>query len=235
MSSSKYPILDNRPIHQWKVTELKEELKRRRLTTKGLKDELVRRLDEALRAEMEADESASKDDANGFEVHAGGGSEDSQTVTADVEVVQTIEEESVQTMEKGNNDNVEPTQEVETVEKGNTVVVEPIDTESTEKVQEDVDDDSKKNDKQGGVANPVDINSSVSAVDEDIEQAGLPAGVDPENVKDEQSAHGSTVETSDKITETVSTEVMVSDQHTHREVKSNKDLAIKVENEESKA
>ena len=235
MSSSKYPILDNRPIHQWKVTELKEELKRRRLTTKGLKDELVRRLDEALRAEMEADESASKDDANGFEVHAGGGSEDSQTVTADVEVVQTIEEESVQTMEKGNNDNVEPTQEVETVEKGNTVVVEPIDTESTEKVQEDVDDDSKKNDKQGGVANPVDINSSVSAVDEDIEQAGLPAGVDPENVKDEQSAHGSTVETSDKITETVSTEVVVSDQHTHSEVKSNKDLAIKVENEESKA
>ncbi|CAA7020564.1 unnamed protein product [Microthlaspi erraticum] len=53
MSSSPYPILDNRPIDKWKVTELKEELKRRRLTTRGLKEELVRRLDDALRAEQE--------------------------------------------------------------------------------------------------------------------------------------------------------------------------------------
>uniref|UniRef100_A0A1J3H4L1 Apoptotic chromatin condensation inducer in the nucleus n=1 Tax=Noccaea caerulescens TaxID=107243 RepID=A0A1J3H4L1_NOCCA len=53
MSSSPYPILDNRPIDKWKVTELKEELKRRRLTTRGLKEELVRRLDDALRVEQE--------------------------------------------------------------------------------------------------------------------------------------------------------------------------------------
>ncbi|CAK9174255.1 unnamed protein product [Ilex paraguariensis] len=46
--SSPYPILDNRPINKWKVAELKEELKRRNLTTKGLKDDLVRRLDEAI-------------------------------------------------------------------------------------------------------------------------------------------------------------------------------------------
>ena len=52
--SSKYPILANRPIDQWKVTELKEELKRRKLTTKGLKDDLINRLDEALRTEREA-------------------------------------------------------------------------------------------------------------------------------------------------------------------------------------
>nr|KJB18300.1 hypothetical protein B456_003G045500 [Gossypium raimondii] len=38
--SSKYQILDNRPIDQWKVTELKEELKRRKLITRGLKEEL---------------------------------------------------------------------------------------------------------------------------------------------------------------------------------------------------
>ncbi|MED6179729.1 hypothetical protein PIB30_003528 [Stylosanthes scabra] len=238
--SSRYPILDNRPIHQWKVTELKEELKRRRLTTKGLKDDLVRRLDEALRAEMEAEaaESASKDDANGFEVHEGGGGEDSRTGTTDVGVVQTIEGEGVQTvqsMEKGDNDNVESIQVVETVEKGNTVVVEPIDTENAEKIQEDVDvDDDSKNDKQRSVANPVDINSSVSAMDEDTEQTGLSAGVDPANVKDEQSAHASTVETSVKIIETVSTEVVVSDQDSHSAVKSNLDSAIKVENEESK-
>ncbi|XP_038997458.1 apoptotic chromatin condensation inducer in the nucleus-like isoform X1 [Hibiscus syriacus] len=55
--SSKYQILDNRPIDQWKVTELKEELKRRKLTTRGLKEDLVKRLDEALRIERENTEN----------------------------------------------------------------------------------------------------------------------------------------------------------------------------------
>ncbi|CAH8273868.1 unnamed protein product [Arabidopsis lyrata] len=67
MSSSPFPVLDNRPIDKWKVTELKEELKRRRLTTRGLKEELVRRLDEALRVEQEESErinSAAAEKAN---------------------------------------------------------------------------------------------------------------------------------------------------------------------------
>jgi len=51
--SSPYPLLNNRHIDQLKVTELKEELRRRKLKTNGLKEELVRRLDGALRAEME--------------------------------------------------------------------------------------------------------------------------------------------------------------------------------------
>lgn len=51
--SSKYPVLDNRPIDQWKVTELKEELRKRGYPLRGLKEELVRRLDEALRREAE--------------------------------------------------------------------------------------------------------------------------------------------------------------------------------------
>uniref|UniRef100_A0A6V7QRY9 SAP domain-containing protein n=1 Tax=Ananas comosus var. bracteatus TaxID=296719 RepID=A0A6V7QRY9_ANACO len=49
--SSPYPVLNNKPIDQWKVTELKEELRRRKLPIKGLKDDLIRRLDEALRIE----------------------------------------------------------------------------------------------------------------------------------------------------------------------------------------
>ncbi|KAG4211933.1 hypothetical protein ERO13_A02G133000v2 [Gossypium hirsutum] len=61
--SSKYQILDNRPIDQWKVTELKEELKRRKLITRGLKEELVRRLDEAVRLERE---NAETEEDNGF-------------------------------------------------------------------------------------------------------------------------------------------------------------------------
>ncbi|GKV12152.1 hypothetical protein SLEP1_g23338 [Rubroshorea leprosula] len=61
--SSQYPILDNRPIDQWKVTELKEELKRRRLTISGLKADLVKRLDDSLRIEREL---AEKDVDNGL-------------------------------------------------------------------------------------------------------------------------------------------------------------------------
>ncbi|KAJ8769569.1 hypothetical protein K2173_005172 [Erythroxylum novogranatense] len=71
--SSRYPILDNRPIDQWKVTELKEELKKRKLTTKGLKDDLIKRLDEALRIERE---NAMKDAENGINL-------DSQHVSAE--------------------------------------------------------------------------------------------------------------------------------------------------------
>lgn len=50
---SSYPILGDRPIDQWKVIELKEELKRRKLTTRGLKDDLVKRLAEAVNIERE--------------------------------------------------------------------------------------------------------------------------------------------------------------------------------------
>lgn len=50
---SPYVVLENRSLDQWKVTELKEELKRRKLLTRGLKEDLVKRLDEAVRAEIE--------------------------------------------------------------------------------------------------------------------------------------------------------------------------------------
>jgi len=46
-------VLRNRPLEQWKVTELKDELKRRSITTKGVKDDLVRRLEEVFRNDGE--------------------------------------------------------------------------------------------------------------------------------------------------------------------------------------
>ncbi|KAL6222992.1 hypothetical protein ACLB2K_006382 [Fragaria x ananassa] len=61
--SSPYPKLDNRTIDQWKVTELKEELKRRKLTTKGLKEDLIKRLDEAIRVEREAAKRLERENA----------------------------------------------------------------------------------------------------------------------------------------------------------------------------
>lgn len=52
---SQYSELDNKPIDQWKVIELREELRRRNLGTKGLKEELVKRLDEAIKKELESE------------------------------------------------------------------------------------------------------------------------------------------------------------------------------------
>ncbi|XP_071724742.1 uncharacterized protein [Rutidosis leptorrhynchoides] len=49
--SSPYPVIGNRSIDQLKVTELKQELKKRELTISGLKSDLIKRLDEAIRIE----------------------------------------------------------------------------------------------------------------------------------------------------------------------------------------
>ncbi|XP_074371423.1 uncharacterized protein LOC141712398 isoform X1 [Apium graveolens] len=62
---SSYPVLYNKPIDQWKVTELKDELKKRRLPIKGLKDDLIKRLDESLRQEIgNTNKSADEDFAS---------------------------------------------------------------------------------------------------------------------------------------------------------------------------
>ncbi|KAL6558877.1 hypothetical protein OROMI_019227 [Orobanche minor] len=62
--SSQYVKLGDRSLDQWKVTELREELKRRQLATKGLKEELLRRLDEAVRNERENSAESVENDEN---------------------------------------------------------------------------------------------------------------------------------------------------------------------------
>ncbi|KAF8698617.1 hypothetical protein HU200_034861 [Digitaria exilis] len=59
---SSYPVLNNRPIDQWRVTDLKDELRKRRLPVKGLKEELVRRLFESIQSENIADETGEADE-----------------------------------------------------------------------------------------------------------------------------------------------------------------------------
>ncbi|KAL6648051.1 hypothetical protein ACP70R_012275 [Stipagrostis hirtigluma subsp. patula] len=61
---SSYPVLNNRPIDQWRVTDLKDELRKRRLPVKGLKEELVRRLFDSIQSEKEANEVAEDEDVN---------------------------------------------------------------------------------------------------------------------------------------------------------------------------
>lgn len=71
------PLTDlrNRPLEQWKVTELKDELKRRSITTKGVKDDLVRRLEEAFRNDGEkANSGSSQQTDSGMNDNNGGGS-----------------------------------------------------------------------------------------------------------------------------------------------------------------
>ncbi|KAL3371478.1 hypothetical protein AABB24_008161 [Solanum stoloniferum] len=86
---SDYPVLDNRPINKWKVAELREELKRRNLTTKGLKDDLVRRLNEAICIEMEAAAvKASKDD--GRDIDPASGLEDTEPEPDPVKLVDDV-------------------------------------------------------------------------------------------------------------------------------------------------
>ncbi|KAL3637402.1 hypothetical protein CASFOL_018570 [Castilleja foliolosa] len=69
--SSPYVKLGNRSLDQWKVTELREELKKRKLTIKGLKEDLVKRLDEAVRTELDKskeNEESDEDDSNESEL-----------------------------------------------------------------------------------------------------------------------------------------------------------------------
>jgi hypothetical protein len=50
-----YPTLNGRPVDKWMVTELKDELRQRNLPITGLKDDLVRRLFEAIQDEENTD------------------------------------------------------------------------------------------------------------------------------------------------------------------------------------
>ncbi|KAG0550916.1 hypothetical protein BDA96_01G378700 [Sorghum bicolor] len=65
---SSYPVLNNRPIDQWRVTDLKDELRKRKLPVKGLKDELVRRLFDSIQSEREAEETEEADEDVGVNV-----------------------------------------------------------------------------------------------------------------------------------------------------------------------
>ncbi|KAK4352427.1 hypothetical protein RND71_027945 [Anisodus tanguticus] len=103
---SDYPVLDNRPINKWKVAELREELKRRNLTAKGLKDDLVRRLNESICEEMEAAEvEESKDDDR--DIDPASGLEDTEPEPDPVKLVDDDLEHPQSEVTKGSDHNTD--------------------------------------------------------------------------------------------------------------------------------
>lgn len=227
-SNSKYPILDDKPIDKWKVTELKEELKRRKLATKGLKEDLINRLDEALREEREAAEAARKKEQEAAEAspeqEAAEGSKKDEVNGLDTQVDEVKDSKTIN-VDAGT---------IQASEQGNSGVVEPFETDNAAKVPEVLDNDGIKNVDQDGVTDPVDANNSVSAMDLEGEH------VESANAGEEAVAHPSNVETTvtvteTVVTETVSTEVVVGGQDSCSSEKNNEDSAIKLGNEESKA
>lgn len=101
---SVYPVLDNRPIDQWKVTELKEELKRRKLVTKGLKEELVRRLSESIQMEMEA---AEEQVDNGADDHQPDADVEPAQMTQIVDDTQPVANETINGEREKEDDNTQ--------------------------------------------------------------------------------------------------------------------------------
>ncbi|CAL0327942.1 unnamed protein product [Lupinus luteus] len=205
--------MSSKPIHQLKVTELREELKKRRLTTAGLKNDLVRRLDDALRAEREAAEASEK----GVNGH------DNEAELKDSEIVS---EDAVAVDERGNEEKLEAVKE-------NVGFVEPIEMEKAEKVLEGVVNDSSKYDKHDGVTIPVD--NTASAMDQDVEPTGLAVVVDSSNVGEELITHTTVVETTTTtVTESVLTEVLVGGEDSHSAEKNIQDSGTVLANEDLK-
>lgn len=198
--SSPYPILDNRPIDQWKVTELKEELKRRKLKSSGKKDDLIRLLDQAIRIERENAEKearkvteleAAKDAFNGANIA-------SQPVVEvkDAGKVSVGSETAKDVLDVDAKRNV----------KVDNVVVQ-LDINSFapgfgpgEHLESDI---------------PGDNNENVAALGQEKFQEGdMTGSISPTRADDELGFQATTVEPSTKITKSVVTEVALSAQTT---------------------
>ncbi|XP_065873387.1 uncharacterized protein [Euphorbia lathyris] len=175
--SPKYPILDDKPIDQWKVTELREELKKRRLAIKGLKDDLIRRLDEALRVEREND---------GKDVITGDDLEDDQP-----EDVAQLEDDQPEDEVQSEDDQPEQAQNSE----ASPVAIEAAEV-SAAKV-ENIDDDKVK----------VDIKDSAEVIDGELRKGVLEEGTNSTSVEGELANTIPTSDAKPAASEDVASEV----------------------------
>lgn len=193
--SSPYPILDNRPIDQWKVTELKEELKRRKLKSSGKKDDLIRLLDQAIRIERE---------------------------NAEKEARKVAEMEAAKDAFHGANITSQPIVEVKDAEVsvGSETAKDVLDVdakrnEKVENVVVQLDINSFAPGFGPGEHQERDIrgdnNENVAALGQEKFQEGdMTGSINPARADDELGFQATTVETSTKLTENVLTEVALS-------------------------
>ncbi|KAI3842340.1 hypothetical protein MKW98_026130 [Papaver atlanticum] len=82
-----YSVLNGKPLEQWKVTELKEELKKRKLPVRGLKDELIKRLDFDILSEREQQQETvqNQEEENEQEGGAVENAKENESVTENVD------------------------------------------------------------------------------------------------------------------------------------------------------
>uniref|UniRef100_A0ACD5XLY1 Uncharacterized protein n=1 Tax=Avena sativa TaxID=4498 RepID=A0ACD5XLY1_AVESA len=155
---SSFPVLKNRPIDQWKVTELKDELRKRKLPIKGLKEELVRRLFDSIKSEEASDESAEDVGAN----------ESADEGAIDVEANAPVDED---TKGVGVNEPVDQAPEEHTVSQKVTVSVTEV--HATQEITLPLSEDPPKD-------NQVAIHESLST-EAQTEKGDEPESVDGEN------------------------------------------------------
>ncbi|CAH1421739.1 unnamed protein product [Lactuca virosa] len=144
--SSPYVVFENRSLDQWKVTELKEELKKRKLVTRGLKDDLVKRLDEAIRAELEEDNQN----------HENGVNDDEQPeIPSDDAVVDPIVADKTMDDNIAKNESIKEDNVTEKVDKNESLdqdhITEKLDKDESldkDKVTENLDDENRDKDKE---------------------------------------------------------------------------------------
>ncbi|KAF6175715.1 hypothetical protein GIB67_022717 [Kingdonia uniflora] len=189
--STKYSVLDNRSIDQLRVIELKDELKKRKLPTKGLKDDLIKRLDEAIRDAREdfADKEVRNErDANIKEeiFHNGGDSD------KDDKVIQNEEDSTKETPASGSDAKLQDNCQNEEMKS----TQDNIDTrDHEEKCVEEVD-------------------SNASMVGNDVSSFELDQGKDQERAELVSSSDliGISMETKITISQTVTTRILSSGQ-----------------------
>ncbi|XP_044469321.1 formin-like protein 5 [Mangifera indica] len=206
--SSPYPVLDNKPIDQWKVTELKEELRRRKLKASGKKEELIRTLDNAIRIERE---NAAKE----AEVNNGIKSDsqpvvevkDAEKVPVDTEIAKDVVIVGSQEIEKADN----------------VVVQLDINSSATALGQGEAE-----NIEVVGNINPIDA----ALGQEKIQERDIAGDTNPTRAVEELVIHKTTVKASTTVTESVATELTLNGQELHNSgtlgeiLSSNVDLEI---------
>ncbi|KAK4766819.1 hypothetical protein SAY87_008461 [Trapa incisa] len=170
---SSYPILDNRPIDQWKVVELKEELKKRKLTTRGLKEDLIKRLDEAIRIERENTEKEKAEEGNAEIEEAEEENAEIEKAEEENAEIEKAEEKNVE-MDKAEEENAEAEKREDgKIERdpSNKSRVDNSETDASSSPN-DVEQIDKNNEKVDDARVAIDINGILETSDQAVQVGG---------------------------------------------------------------